>query len=141
MRTIFRATAPFLHEVRRDLAHRHPFAAERVGFISVRAAHTRSNLIVLAERYYPVADDDYVDDPTVGAMMGQEAIRKALDIALLQPVGVFHVHMHEHRGRPGSAARTCTSNLNLFPTFSRYAVTCPMARSCSAMIGRRGGYG
>jgi hypothetical protein len=55
-------------------------------------------LVLLAEGYHPVADDDYIDDPTVGAMMGQEAIRKALKVALLQPVGMFHVHVHEHRG-------------------------------------------
>ncbi len=106
-----------MHEVRRDLAHRHAFAAERVGFISVRAAHTRSNLIVLAERYYPVADDDYVDDPTVGAMMGQEAIRKALNIALLQPVGMFHVHMHEHRGHPGFSRTDLHEQPKFVPDF------------------------
>src|SRR5262249_6141242 len=33
-------------------------------------------------------------DETVGAMMGAEALRKALEIALLNPVGMFHVHMH-----------------------------------------------
>jgi hypothetical protein len=32
--------------------------------------------------------------------MGQEAIRNALNLALLDTVGVFHVHIHAHHGRP-----------------------------------------
>ncbi|WLB57450.1 hypothetical protein [Bradyrhizobium japonicum] len=51
-------------------------------------------MVLLAENYYPVADYEYVRDDTVGAMIGQEALRKALELALLQRVGVFHVHMH-----------------------------------------------
>ena len=100
MKAIFRATAQFLQQVRLDLARPHACAAERVGFISIRAALARDDLILFAEGYHPVADQDYVNDPTVGAMMGQEAIRKALNVALLQPVGMFHVHLHEHVGRP-----------------------------------------
>jgi hypothetical protein len=101
MRTIFRATADFLKGVRQDLERPHAFAAERVGFISVRAANAGKNLLLLAHGYHPVDDGDYVNDQSVGAMMGQEAIRKALNIALLQPVGMIHVHMHGHRGVPG----------------------------------------
>jgi hypothetical protein len=72
---------------------------------------------LLAESYHPVADDDYIDDPTVGAMMGQEAIRKALNIALLQPVGMFHVHMHEHRGRPAYSPTDRREQLKFVPDF------------------------
>jgi hypothetical protein len=50
--------------------------------------------VLLAENYYPVSDEDYLRDPSVGAMIGQEAFRKALELALLKGVGVFHVHMH-----------------------------------------------
>jgi hypothetical protein len=101
MRIIFRATADFLKGVRQDLERPHAFAAERVGFISVRAANAGEDLLLLAHGYHPVDDSDYVNDQSVGAMMGQEAIRKALNIALLQPVGMIHVHMHGHRGVPG----------------------------------------
>lgn len=101
MKTIFRATDRFLEDVRRDLSRPHPFAAERVGFISVRATNAGDDaLVLLAADYHPLADDEYVDDSTVGAMMGQEAIRKALEVALLRSVGMIHVHMHEHHGRP-----------------------------------------
>lgn len=93
-RVTFRATAPFLWQVRRDLMRPHAFAHERVGFITVRAAQGAEGLVLIAENYYPVADDEYLHDPNVGAMIGQEALRKALELALLRGVGVFHVHMH-----------------------------------------------
>lgn len=95
MTVLFRTTADFMVRVRSDLLRRHPFAHERVGFITVRAAQGRERLVLLANEYYPVADEDYLRDPSVGAMIGQEALRKALEIALLNPVGVFHVHMHD----------------------------------------------
>ncbi|MDE5442527.1 hypothetical protein GWG65_13925 [Bradyrhizobium sp. CSA207] len=94
MKILFRATGDFMAAVRRDLSRRHPFAHERVGFITARAAQGHDHLVVLAEDYHPVADNDYVPDPSVGAMIGQEALRKALELALLKPVGVFHVHLH-----------------------------------------------
>jgi hypothetical protein len=117
MKMIFRATDRFLDAVRRNLARPHSFAAERVGFISIRAARTRGSLVLLAEYYHSVADADYVNDPAVGAMMGQEAIRKALNIALLQPVGMIHVHMHEHRGRPGFSSIDRREQLKFVPDF------------------------
>jgi hypothetical protein len=117
MRTIFRATADFLTGVRQDLERPHAFAAERVGFISVRAANARENLLLLAQGYHPVEDSDYVNDPSVGAMMGQEAIRKALNIALLQPVGMIHVHMHGHGGVPGFSKIDLSEQLYFVPDF------------------------
>ncbi len=60
----------------------------------MRAAAGRDHIVILADEYFPVADGDYVRDPLVGARINQEAIRKALELALLRNVGVFHVHMH-----------------------------------------------
>jgi hypothetical protein len=117
MRTIFRATADFLKDVRQDLERPHAFAAERVGFISVRAANAGENLLLLAHGYHPVDDGDYINDPSVGAMMGQEAIRKALNIALLQPVGMIHVHMHGHKGVPGFSKIDLSEQLYFVPDF------------------------
>lgn len=117
MRSIFRATDYFLQDVRRDLARLHPFAAERVGFISVRAAAIPNGVLLLAEKYHPVADEDYVDDPRVGAMMSQEAIRKALNVALLQSVGMFHVHTHEHTGRPWFSRTDLREQVKFVPDF------------------------
>src|SRR5581483_7393114 len=88
MNIVFRFAAELMTEVRADLARPHPFAYERVGFISIRAAALADGLLLLADSYFPVPDEEYIDDPSVGAMLGQEAIRKALDLALLQGVGV-----------------------------------------------------
>jgi hypothetical protein len=117
MRMTFRATDRFMQDVRRDLARPHRFAAERVGFISIRAAKAANVVILLAEDYHPLDDDDYVDDSTVGAMMGQEAIRKALNVALLQAAGMFHVHMHGHTGRPGFSRIDLREQLKFVPDF------------------------
>lgn len=87
--------------VRADLVRKHPFALERVGFVTVRAAQGHEHTVLLAQDYHPVADEDYLPDRSVGAMIGQEALRKALEIALLNPVGVFHIHMHELPGLTG----------------------------------------
>jgi hypothetical protein len=90
--------------VRDDLYRRHRFAAERVGFLACRAARLANNgLIILATEYHPVADDDYVEDPTVGAMMGARAIRVAMQLAYnggREDTSVFHIHMHDRAGYP-----------------------------------------
>ena len=99
MNIIFRASGDLMATIRRDLRRPHPFAAERVGFITVRATSVERNLILLAQDYHGVSDDDYLRDDSVGAMIGQEALRKALELALLNSVGIFHVHMHDFPGR------------------------------------------
>jgi hypothetical protein len=118
VKTIFRATDRFLADVRQDLARPHPFAAERVGFVSVRATAAGDHILVLlAADYHPLADDEYVDDVTVGAMMGQEAIRKALELAMMRSVGMIHVHMHEHRGRPHFSKIDLREQIKFVPDF------------------------
>jgi len=117
MKIVFRANHKLLETARADLARPHAFAAERVAFISVRAALSRETLILLAQDYHPLADEDYVDEPRVGAMMGPEAIRKALEIALLNRVGMIHVHMHEHEGRPGFSRTDLTEQPKFVPDF------------------------
>lgn len=81
-------------DIRQDLARPHKFAHERVGFMTARAAAGRDHIVILAEEYFPVSDDDYLPDRFVGARINQEAIRKALELALLRKASVFHVHMH-----------------------------------------------
>ena len=117
MSIIFRATETFLALVRSDLLRPHEFAHERVGFITVRAAQGSEHLVVLAQDYHPVSDADYLHDPSVGAMMGQEAIRKALEIALLNPVGIFHVHMHVGPGRLWFSPIDLREQLKYVPDF------------------------
>ncbi len=125
MNNIFRATEQFLRTVREDLAKPHRFAFERVGFISIRAMATNNTLVLLADGYHPVLDNDYLNEPTVGAMMGQEAIRKALNIALFQPVGLFHVHMHNHRGRPKFSRTDLSEQFKFVPDFFKVRPNMP----------------
>lgn len=106
-RIVFRATQQFMDGVRHDLERKHTFAFERVGFISTRAIQGAEGLVILADGYHPVADDDYVPDHSVGALLGSEALRKALELALLQGAGVFHIHMH------GPAPRLWFSGIDL----------------------------
>lgn len=113
----FRANRAFLTKVRDDLIRPHAFAHERVGFITVRAARGAEGIVLLAENYYPVADADYVNDQTVGAMIGQEGLRKALEIALLQRVGVFHVHMHGLSTRLWFSGIDLSEQMKFIPDF------------------------
>lgn len=74
-------------------------------------------VVILAHDYRPVEDADYIDDPTVGAMMGPAAIRKGLEFALNNQVGIFHVHMHEHTGRPGFSRTDARESAKFVPDF------------------------
>lgn len=121
MSTLFRAQARLLQETRTDLQRPHEFAAERVGFLLCRAGRLdRDDLVLLATAYHPVDDADYVDDPRVGAMMGPAAIRKSMELAYnsgSQDLGLFHVHMHEHRGLPGFSRIDITEYLKFVPDY------------------------
>ena len=89
-----------LDEIHADLSRPHSFAAERVGFISCKVAALDASNVVLAKSYLPVQDDQYEDDPSVGAMLNGAAFRAALQHSYLSGTAIFHVHRHEHRGHP-----------------------------------------
>jgi hypothetical protein len=103
----------------------HAFAAERLGFVSAKAAAIPDGMVLFAERYFPVADADYIPDDSVGAMMGQEAIRKALEIALLQKVGMFHIHLHDHRGMPRFSRTDLLEQPKFVPDFFKVRAELP----------------
>ena len=125
MNVIFRASQDLMARVREDLGRPHAYAAERVGFITVRAAAASEHLVLLAQDYYPVADDDYLHDDSVGAMVGQEGLRKALEIALLNPVGVFHVHQHCFGGRLWFSRTDLREQHRYVPDFFKVQATMP----------------
>jgi hypothetical protein len=139
MSILFRTTEPFIAHIRRDLLRPHAFAHERIGFITVRAAQGRDHIVLLAENYHPVADEDYLDDPLVGARIGQEALRKALNLALLNPVGIFHVHMHLFPERLWFSRIDLAEQLNFVPDFFKVRPTMPhgaLVLSPDSMAGR-----
>src|SRR5579862_8529947 len=117
MRATFKILSHLAASIRKDLSRPHPYAAERVGFIACRIGRGGGVTLLMAEEYYAVDDGDYVDDPTVGAMMGSEAIRKALERAYGTNLGMFHVHMHGHEGRPGFSRTDITETGRFVPDF------------------------
>jgi len=90
--------------VMRDLERPHPFAAERVGFVSGRLGSLADGgKLVLLTRYHSIPDDRYLDDPHVGARINSEAITSAMQTVYHDRStheGIFHVHLHLHRGEP-----------------------------------------
>lgn len=102
MKITLKITQRLLNEIRLDLRRRHSFAAERVGFVACRFGMSATKkLMILAFQYVPVADEDYVKDYGYGALLGPEGFRKAFQFAFSNDVGIFHVHLHDHEGKPG----------------------------------------
>jgi len=120
----FKITRALLTEIRNDLIRPHPFAHERVGLISAGLSAAGDDLYILARSYRPVLDNDYLRDPTVGAMMGPDAIRKALQWAMNDGVAIFHVHTHGGRGRPGFSGVDLREQAKYVPNFFQVAPQC-----------------
>ena len=117
MKVTFKMTRALLGNVQADLRRRHAFAAERVGWLRCRVADSSTGLLVLAHDYAPVEDGDYVDDPSVGARMSSAAIRKALQLALNTKAAMFHVHLHDHRGRTRFSRVDAAETAKFVPDF------------------------
>lgn len=102
MTVTIRLLGSILDTVRRDFARRHPFAAERVGFLYSRIGNAGgSELLSIPFEYAPIGDDEYIDDPRFGATFGASVHRRNLQRALQDKLGVIHVHQHHHAGTPG----------------------------------------
>lgn len=117
----FRITTQLLAAIRADLARPHSFAMERVGFISTGMAASHDGLVLLGQEYRPVADEDYVRDDTVPVMMGPAAIRKAMQWALTDRIGIFHVHTHGGTGIPTFSRVDLRESARFVPSFLNVA--------------------
>lgn len=117
MNVVFKVPKGLLRSIHQDLSRPHRFAHERVGFIVCRNAISPKSSILLAESYQTVDDADYLYAPTVGAMMGPNAIRKALQFAYKEPVSMFHVHRHEHKGPPRFSRLDLQESAKFIPDF------------------------
>jgi hypothetical protein len=139
MNILFKATDDFMVRVRKDLSRAHSFADERVGFIAVRATMAAEQLVLLVQDYYPVADEDYIRDPSIGAMISQEAFRRMLEIALLNQVGIFHVHQHLFPGRLWFSSIDLREQVRFVPDFFKVRPNMPhgaLVLSSHAAAGR-----
>lgn len=91
---IFKITDDLLKNIRTDLARRHPYAVERVGFLLVRQVRLVKLILLLAVSYHPIPDEQYIDDSNSGARIDSQAIRGAMQLALDTREGIFHIHQH-----------------------------------------------
>ncbi len=116
---IFRIPRSTLEIMRSDLVRRHPFAHERVGFVTVRQSEGHNGeVICLATGYVPVPDEHYIRDRFSGARIGTLAIRSALQLSLDEGVGLFHVHIHDHTGVPGFSMTDIAETSRLVSSFA-----------------------
>lgn len=118
MKTNIKIVGSLLGDIRVDLHRRHAFAFERVGFLMAGASWTRhGNLVLLCRDYQPVADEDYERSSTVGARIGSNAMRKALQAAYRHKSAILHIHTHGGRCRPEFSSVDLASARDFVPGF------------------------
>ena len=118
MKVQLRITGSLIEKARADLARRHTYAHERVAFVTCKfGGLSNGDVVMLAQAYYPVADDDYVRDPRFGALIGSGAFRKALQVAYTDKVGLLHTHLHPHLGVPRPSRIDLQETAKFVPDF------------------------
>jgi hypothetical protein len=126
MSTQLRITRQLLDAMRVDLGRPHRFAAERVGILYCRFASLPKRILaVLAFRYQPIPDSQYINDPGFGAVIGSDAFRDVIQSVHDKPVGAFHVHMHRGRGTPRPSPPDLTETAAFVPDFFHGRQTVP----------------
>lgn len=101
----------------RDLRTPHKFACERVGFVYCKQSPLPSGCLLLAYRYMPVKDGQYIEDHSVGARFNSSAIRDAMQLALSEDAAVLNVHLHDHAGGPRMSGTDIREMQALMPCF------------------------
>lgn len=145
----FKLTAALYRETLADLLRPHPFAKERNGFLLGRTSDLGcGRILVLLAQYKAIPDGHYVQDESVGARIGREAITSAMqDVYEGRPVrlGIFHVHLHLHKGQPGMSGIDRHELPALLPGFqsvgrdATHGVIILSSDHASAWIHRTGG--
>ena len=137
--TVLRIPDIYYKTMLSDLRASHPFASERVGFLSTNISSAGEHFkIITVTGYYPVDDSDYIDDPSVGAKINGAAIRRAMQRIISTGMGCLHVHLHDHIGRPGPSY----TDLNSLPELSEgFYNANPRAVSGYAIFSRNSFFG
>jgi hypothetical protein len=126
VRAKFRITGNLLKRVQNDLALQHPFAHERIGFLKARPSWALDGtLLMLGADYLTFDNQDYINNPKFGALIGSKAVRCALQVALSEQVGLFLTHIHDHRGVPTYSAIDLHESNKLIPDFFKVAPQTP----------------
>jgi hypothetical protein len=101
---IFRIPEKLQIKILEDLRRPHGHASERVGFVFTKSKWLdKKTVLIIATSYQPVADEDYIEDKSVGAKIGSNAIRTAMQSMFNDKSGCFHVHLHDHNGIPAAS--------------------------------------
>ena len=121
MRIEIKLTGNLYNEIVQDLARPHAFAAERLGFVFGRMGTlSDKGFAVLLNRYHSIPDSQYLEDLTVGARIGSEAITWAMQaIYYGRPTheGIFLIHVHGHKGETGMSEVDSREQSKLIPGF------------------------
>lgn len=121
MKVEIRLTGSLYKEILRDLERPHPFAGERVGFVFGRIGSlANEGKLVLLNRYHSIPDEQYLDDPRVGARIGSDALTWAMQAVYhgrSAHEGIFHIHVHPHRGQTGMSGVDSREIPKLMPGF------------------------
>jgi hypothetical protein len=97
----FRLLRALYEIIRQDLHRPHPHAAERVGFVTAKIGNGAGlPKLVIAAECKAVPDERYIRDPLIGARIDGKAILAAMQLARSHGCGLFHTHMHPHKGHP-----------------------------------------
>ena len=98
-------TGNLYQQILQDLQRPHPFAEERIGFVLGRLGTSAGRAqSILLTRYLAIPDNHYLDDSTVGARIGPEAMTAAMQAVhsgRKSGEGIFHIHLHASNGRTG----------------------------------------
>lgn len=100
-----------------ELRRPHAFAYERVGFLFCRQSSVPSGKLLLAYKYTPVRDEQYIEDHSVGAKFDSSSIREAMQLALTEKAAALHVHLHDHAGEPHMSRTDAHQMQALMPCF------------------------
>lgn len=118
MKIYVKITEALMEQVRANLHRRHPFAFERVGFLTAGATRSREgDILLLCRSYHPVADEDYEASTMVGAQIGSDAMRKAIEVAHPRKAALMHIHTHGGRGVPVFSKTDLVSGAQFVPGF------------------------
>jgi hypothetical protein len=128
MNTFLKIPTPLLQVVKHDLSRSHPFAFERVGFLMCKQAKTSNSIGIFAYKYVAIPDDEYIEDSTIGAMIGADALRRALILAFnsgARNISVFHVHEHFGTELPWFSDVDLRESAKFIPDFFNAAPNVP----------------
>lgn len=122
MKYMLRASPLLWRAMHDDLSRPHPHAHERVAFAFANAATLGGDRLGLyLSHYRPVPDENYIYEPHVGALINGDALRDAMQFAYANQLSVFHVHRHEHDGRPWFSEYDLRESNKFMPDFFHVA--------------------